>query len=167
MLFRSVDIPVPRPNLRAARAILGIHLPGSLPYSPNGASAQTTREQVIDAIVSRLFSPNADNAVCSIRFRDGKDRTIFAREMVSGRLLEQVCEDVRQSAFHGEADRAEAGLQIGDAIAAADEAIERLRTTLTIQNAHAWITDLPQDIGVVAVERIGGKVKRGHRFLNT
>jgi hypothetical protein len=37
---------------------------------------------------------------------------------------------------------------------------------LTIHNAHAYLSDLPQDVDVVAVEPILRKVKQPHQYLN-
>ncbi|HEV7403703.1 MAG TPA: AAA family ATPase [Chthoniobacteraceae bacterium] len=164
--FASIDIRVPRPSRRAAREIFGVHLPDRLPFSPNGADAPATREQLIDAAVSRLYSPNADNAVCRLRFRDGKDRVITASELVSGRLIQQITGDARERAFRRDIQTNEAGVRLDDVDAAVDSALERLRTTLSIHNAHAYLDDLPQDMPVVAVDPLGRRVRQPHRYLN-
>jgi len=161
----SVEIRVARPTQRAARQIFGIHLGPQLPFSPNGADAPATRERLIDAAVSRLYSPNADNAIARLRFRDGKDRVIVAREMVSGRLIEQICQDARQHAMHRDVRINEVGVRLEDIEAAVEAGIERLRTTLSIHNAHAYLDDLPQDMQVVAVDALGRRVSRPHRYL--
>src|SRR5262249_29067655 len=84
----DVEITVSRPDLEAARAIFGIHLPESLPFSPNGPLAADTRRAAIETAVSRFYSPNADNELCVLRFRDGKTRTVAGRELASGRVFE-------------------------------------------------------------------------------
>ncbi|MEQ1858754.1 MAG: ATP-binding protein [Chthoniobacteraceae bacterium] len=162
----SIDIRVPRPNQRAARQILGVHLGADYPFSPNGSDAPATRERIIDAAVSRLYSPNADNAVCRLRFRDGKDRVIVARELISGRLIQQLSQDARQRAFRRERKAGESGVRLDDIEAAAEATLERMRTTLSIQNAHMYLDDLPQDLPVVAVEALGRRVRQPHRYLN-
>ena len=82
----DIEIPVGRPKMQEARAILGIHLPATLPFCPNGSEAGATRGEIIETAVSRFYSPNSDNEISTIRFRDGKERTVVARELVSGRI---------------------------------------------------------------------------------
>ena len=49
--------------------------------------------------------------------------------------------------------------------AAVAEAMARLRTTLTIHNAHAYLSDLPQDVDVVSAEAVVRKVTQKRRYL--
>jgi hypothetical protein len=51
-----------------------------------------------------------------------------------------------------------------DVEGAVADAIERLATTLTIRNVGHYVTDLPQDVDVVAVDPVRRKV-RSHRYL--
>ena len=51
-----------------------------------------------------------------------------------------------------------------DMEAAVDDALVRLRTTLTIRNVHAYLADLPQDVAVVAAEPIVPRASRAHRY---
>ena len=87
----GVEIRVARPTMQGAEAIFGIHLPESLPFRANGSSAESMRAELIETAVSRFYSPNADNDLCVVRFRDGGTRTVAARELASGRVFEQVC----------------------------------------------------------------------------
>ncbi|MGH7127427.1 MAG: AAA family ATPase, partial [Planctomycetaceae bacterium] len=77
----DVEIHVARPDMQGAREIFAIHLEDSLPFSPNGKLAGDTRRDLIEAAVSRIYGPNADNALCTLRFRDGKTRVVTAREL--------------------------------------------------------------------------------------
>jgi proteasome-associated ATPase len=164
----DIEIPIGRPNARGARAILRIHLPPTLPFSPNGSEAQATREALIETAVSRFYSPNADAAISVIRFRDGKERTITANELVSGRILEQVCRQARRSAFQRELrGEGEPGLRLADIDDAATQAMDRMRTTLSTQNCHSYLPDLPQDVTVVSCEPVVRRVKQPGRYLNS
>lgn len=164
----DIEIPVGRPNARSARAIFQIHLPQTLPFSPNGSAAQATREGLIETAVSRFYSPNADNAISVLRFRDGKERTITARELVSGRIFEQVCRQARRSAFQRETrGEGEPGLRAGDIDEAVALAMQRMRTTLSAENAHSYLPDLPQDVSVVSCTPVVRKVSQPGRYLNT
>ncbi|MGC8863588.1 MAG: AAA family ATPase, partial [Armatimonadota bacterium] len=161
----DIEIPVPRPDMAGARAIFRIHLTDSVPYRSNGCSPGETREHIIETIVSKFYSPNADNNLCTLRFRDGRTRTIAAREMASGRVIEQICRAARRKAAIRESQGGERGVCLRDVDDALGDAIERLASTLTISNAHAYLADLPQDVDVVAVEPIRGKVAREHDYL--
>jgi len=160
------EVQVGRPDQSAANAIFRIHLPKSLPFSPNGELAASTHNEIIETAVSLLYAPNADNAICRLRFRDGKDRTIHARELVSGRFFKQICEKACHSAFVRERRGGEPGINIGDMERAVATGMQRLRTQLTPMNAHSHLSDLPQDVDVVSVEPVVRKVANARRYLN-
>jgi ATP-dependent 26S proteasome regulatory subunit len=162
----DMEIAVRRPDMRGAKAIFDIHLPESLPYSPNGKAAWGTRGEIIAAAVSRFYSPNADNELCVVRFRDGKTRTVAARELASGRIFRQICRAACQEAFLRDLRAGDPGLRVLDVERALADAFERLASTLTARNAHAYLPDLPQDVDVVSVEPVVRKVARPHRYVN-
>ncbi len=163
----STEIHVGRPDQRAAKAIFDIHLSREAPFSPNGPLAAQTREQVIESAVSRLYAPNADNALCRLRFRDAKERTICARELISGRLIAQLCQNARRRAFSRDvrANGAEPGISVADMDAAITQGLEQLRTTLTPRNAHEHLSDLPQDQDIVSIEPCNRKITNRRRYL--
>jgi ATP-dependent 26S proteasome regulatory subunit len=163
----DTEIRVDRPDLQAARSIFEIHLPADLPYSPNGSrdQAEATRYEIIETAVSRLYSPNGDGALSALRFRDGKTRTVFARELASGRILKQVCMAAREAAFLRALTGGDPGVCRGDMETALSNTMDRLRTTLTPRNVHAHLHDLPQDLDVVSVEPIASKVKEKTTYL--
>ncbi len=165
----DIEIPVGRPTARGARAIFGIHLPGTLQFSPNGSEAQATREHLVDTAVSRFYGSNAgESAISVIRFRDGKERTVMAHELVSGRIFEQVCRHAKRTALQRELrGESEPGLRAGDIDEAVALAMERMRTTLSIANAHSYLADLPQDVSIVSVQPVARKVKQPGRYLNS
>jgi SpoVK/Ycf46/Vps4 family AAA+-type ATPase len=160
----DVEISVRRPDLRAARAIFDIHLPATLPFHAPTASPEETRAEMIEAAVSSFYSPNADNELCTLRFRDGKSRAVAARELASGRLFGQVCRAACQAAFLRDVRGGEPGVRMGDVAQAVAEAIDRLSTTLTIRNVHAHLSDLPQDVDVMSVEPVVRRLTRPHRY---
>ena len=162
----DLEVNVGRPDMKGARAIFQVHLPDSLPFQPNGELAKSTRESLIEYAVSKFYSPNAGSELCTLRFRDGKQRVIAARELASGRLFENVSRAARRGAFLREVRGGFAGVQLGDMQDAVSQTLERMRTTLTIHNAHSYLADLPQDVDVVSVEPIVRKVKQPHRYLN-
>ncbi len=161
----DVEIHVRRPDFEAAQEIFRVHLSQDLPFSPNGAAATHTRNQIIDVALSRIYSPNGDNQLSKIRFRDGTERTVTAGELMSGRLIEQVCRSVRQRAFVRNVTTHQRGIELPDIEEAVSDMIERLSTTLSVQNVRTYLTSLPPDKDIVSVEPIERRVARVHRFL--
>ncbi|NLS93556.1 MAG: AAA family ATPase [Planctomycetaceae bacterium] len=162
----DVEISVPRPDMRSARSILEVHLPETAPYYSNGQDSTATRREMIDHAVSRLYSPNGDNQLCTLKFRDGKIRTVAARELMSGRAIQQVCGNAKRLAFLRDVEQGESGMRIHDIDEAISREFSRLSTTLDRGNVHAYLSDLPQDVDVVAVEPVARRVGNGHRYLN-
>ena len=60
----------------------------------------------------------------------------------------------RFRAFERATEGGEPGITRSDMDAAIADTLERLRATLTVRNAGNYLSDLPQDIGVVAVESV-------------
>ena len=163
----ETEVHVPRPDMDGAQEVFGIHLPSTVPLRPNGSPAETarTRRRIIETAVSRFYSPNAQNELCQIRFRDGNVRTVTARELASGRTFEQVCHVACKTAFTRQLERGQRGVGLEDMEAALCEVFERLRTTLTPMNAHTYLADLPQDVDVVSVEPIRPRVAQRHAYI--
>jgi proteasome-associated ATPase len=153
----DVEITVQRPDMRGARAIFDIHVSDTVPVI--GA-----RGAIVETAVSRLYGPNAGNELCTLHFRDGKTRTVAARDLASGRTFAQICRGARLAAFLREVRGGERGMRVADMERAVGEAMQRLATTLTPRNVHAYLTDLPQDVDVVRVEPIVRKPKHPHRY---
>ncbi len=162
----DIEVHVPRPDFDAAKEIFRVHLSEELPFSPNGTAARETRNEIIDVALSRIYSPNGDNALSTVKFRDGSQRTISAGELMSGRLIEQICRLARQRAFLREVTRHERGIRVPDVEEAVADVIERLATTLSPQNVRSYLTNLPQDMDVVSVQPVERRVARPHRYLD-
>lgn len=150
----SSEIVMPRPTMPAARQIFSIHLSPDLPFVSNSEQIPDLRQAIIDTGLSQLYDPNADNMIASLQFRDGKRREVVARELVSGRLIQQICTAARATAFERHCQGGEPGISIIDMKTAAADAIERLRKTLTLRNIKSYLPDIPQDLDVVEVEPV-------------
>ncbi len=50
----------PQPNSKAARAILGRHMPADIPYIANGEGMEAAREALLDLAVAQLFAQSSD-----------------------------------------------------------------------------------------------------------
>lgn len=155
----EIDIEVPRPDMEDARAILAAHLGDDLPWG-TASRGGDVREAALDAAVSMLYAPNAGARVARIQFRDGTARVVEAREMISGRLIEQVARRVRELACaRGD------GIHERDVREAVGDAIARLRSTLTVHNVRSWLDGLPSDLDIVRVAAEVPAVARPWRYL--
>lgn len=158
-----VEIEIGRPDRREARAIFEVHLAPTLPYAGTG----DTREPMIEVALSRLYAPNAEAPLCQLQFRDGSRREVYVRELLCGRLIEQICVRARELAFSAESARdRDAGICEDDLLCAVDEATQRLAATLSARNAREHIAELPEDLDVVRVERPRRPVRLSHRFIH-
>ena len=161
----STEIEVPRPRMEGARAIFARHLAPQYRYFAGEADPDATRRAMVDTAVAKLYLPNAAGArVATLRLRDGTTRTVFARDLMSGRLIEQICVDACERAFQRHVDGEASGLRVEDIDTAVEAACERLRATLTPRNVHAYLADIPPDLGVVAVEP-APRLRAGVTFL--
>ncbi len=159
----GMEVHVRRPRREAAGEIFRIHLPADAPYRPNSGEAPATRDALVALGVTRLYAPNADNGIATIHFRDGNQRTVTAPELVSGRLIRQICVAARERAFTREVDGGEPGVCIDDMEAALEQTIERLRRDLSRQNVHGYLEDLPPGIDIVSVTGLPSrKTQRYH-----
>ena len=156
--FQDVDLPVGRPNRRAADAIFRIHLPESVPFADTGE--EDPRGAAVAAAVSALYAPNAGNAIARIRLRDGTTRDVEARELVSGRLISQLVRSAKRRALARHHRGGELGIVSEDLQIAVADAVADLAHLLTPENARAQLGDLPQDVDVVRVEPLRPRVAR-------
>jgi ATP-dependent 26S proteasome regulatory subunit len=160
----DVEVFVPRPDWEAAREIFRIHLAADLPFSPNGSMSATTRDEIIDRAVSQIYAPNGENALSRIQFRDGTWKTVTASELISGRVIAQVCRNACQRAFVRDVEWGDSGIRVSDMEESLTDALRRLATTLTVHNVRNHLSGLPQDNDVVSVEPITRRVDRAHRW---
>lgn len=162
----ELQLPVGRPDSRAAREIFEIHLPCDLPFHSNGHPGSVEREKMIDRAVSMFFAPNAIGPLAVIKFRDGTQRNIMPSDLISGRCIEQLCHAARQSAAFREVDGGDPGVTQHDLEEAVIEAQTNLGSSLTRHNIHQYLNDLRQDMEIVALEPVVRRVRKPYRFLN-
>ena len=130
-------VRVERPDRRAARAMLEAHLPPA------------TRDAIIQAALARLYDDRPAGALCLLALRDGSTRGLRARELVTGRLIEQIAAVARGAALARDA--------VADITRAVDEVLERLVADLTPSNVHSFVPELPLDSEVASVRPTRGE----------
>jgi proteasome-associated ATPase len=157
---------VPRPNRKAARQIFEKHLPGEIPYSSNGHSADRVGAELIDTAISMIFSSNGDGEVAQIMFRDGKRRPVRASDLINGAEIASIALGTTERACAREARGAESGVQLGDLTGAVGDFFGSAARALTPHNCRNYLDDLPQDVDVVRVEPVARKVTRPFQYVN-
>jgi proteasome-associated ATPase len=162
-------VEVRRPNMKAARDIFSKHLSADVPYASANADERdqsALRNKIIEAVVSRIYSPNADNELATITFRDGKRRTVRSPDLITGASIAKIALSATERACTREVEGGLPGIQLTDVSTAISEEFEGAARTLTALNCHQYLSDLPQDVDVVSVELVQRKVSRPHRYLS-
>ena len=118
----------PQPSGKAARAILGRHLPADIPYAANGAGPAVARELLLDQAVAQLFVQNSDTELANLTLRDGKRRLVRAADLVSGAQLEAIAQAALERACVREAEGGPAGVATADMNAAISDFFSRSPT---------------------------------------
>jgi proteasome-associated ATPase len=153
-------VNVPRPDRRAAREILSLHLGPRVPFADDGG-----RETAIESVLSRIYAPNGGTEIATLTFRDGSRRTLTARDVVSGAVLARIARDTAERACLREIETGEEGVRLTDLFRAVDGEVDRIAAVLSPANCRSHVDDLPQDLGVVSVERIRRQVRRPHDYV--
>lgn len=160
-------IHVPAPDRKAARAILAKHLRPDIPYAQNGhgPDAATTRAEILDAAVARLYAPNGDGDLAVIMFRDGRQRTLRPRDLISGAVIAKIALGAVERACLREAGTGESGVRLEDVAWSMDAELTNAARVLTPANCRAYLADLPQDVDVVSVSPVERRVLRPERYV--
>lgn len=150
---------IPTPKSQALREVAEVHFRADLPYR-----TRETRGECIEVLVQRLMSPNADNQIATVRLRNGKTRTVTARDLVSGRTVRQIVEAAGNAAIRREVEHGSVGIETRDVMLAVEDTLTRWRGELCPQNVARYLPDLPDDVDVVAVDACTS-VSRPARYL--
>ena len=166
--FGDDPIEIPRPGRSAARDILAKHLPEDIPYAVNGhGDAAAARAAILDTAVSRLFAPNGEGELARITFRDGKQRGVAPRDLISGATLANLTRRARERACRREIEDGPAGLCESDITAAITVELAQAVGSLTPASCRHHLSGLPDDVDVVRLERVGAPLaSRAVRYLN-
>jgi len=154
----------PQPRAKAARAILGRHMPVDIPYAANCAGPDAAREALLDQAAAQLFAQSSDTELANLTLRDGKHRLVRAADLVSGAQLEAIAQAALERACVREAQGGPAGVSIADMSAAISDFFLAAPRSLTPRNARNYLRDLPQDVDVVRVDLVERKVSHPHRY---
>jgi proteasome-associated ATPase len=157
-------LAVPRPDRRAARAILDRHVPAAVPCAeaPLGGS----RDDLLASAISRMFAPNGLGPVATLTCRDGRRRTVRPADLVSGALLAQVAQRALERACVREMESGSSGVRHADFAEAVALTFGDAAGALTPASCGRILDGLPQDVDVVRVELAGAEPKtRGYRTV--
>jgi proteasome-associated ATPase len=160
-------LEVPRPDLRAARDILGKHLSRELPFAAESGEIQTRmREEVIDALTTTVFAPNGLGAMATITFRDGTQRKVEPSDLISGAMLAKVAAEARERAARRTIETGADGILLEDLVVALTDELRQFAENLTPVNCQQHLNGLPNHLDVVRVEPIRRRAVTAVRYLN-
>ena len=161
-------LDVPRPNRRSARAIFAKHLEPHIPFARNGCGDDhaATRNELIDAAVSSIYAPNAED-LATLVFRDGSRRGVRPPDLISGAVIANICRHAKRKACRREIARTDnPGVTAEDLEIAIDEEFATAAKGLTPANCRQHL-EVPQDLDLVKVEISGQRLPRATRYLQT
>lgn len=154
----------PRPNRKAAHAILGRHLPTDIHYASNGEGQRAAREALLHMAVAQLFAQDNYTELANLTLRDGKRRTVRAADLLSGAQLQSIAQSAAERACVREAEGGPRGITTGDLGASISDFFLSAPRALTPRNARNYLHDLPQDVDVVRVDLVERKVSHPHLY---
>ncbi len=144
-------IEIPPPGRRAAQAILRCYLGRGLPLAASHVSA----EELVAALVSRLFSPNGAYAkVAEVKLSDGRRLPVAGRHLVSGAMLENLVAVAAQQAAVRDAETGQVGLTEQDLTLALESELVAGVSLLAPGNVKSYVKSIPQDAQPIAVDRL-------------
>ncbi len=161
-------LEITRPKRNAARDIFAKHLRPEIPYARNGHGDDLakTREEILEAVVARIYAPNGDCELATLQFRDGKRRPVRASDLISGAMIANIASSALERACVREVETQEAGLRFEDVARSMDEEFDAAVRALTPANCRQHLTDLPQDMDVVSIQPIARKMRTDTRHLS-
>ena len=146
----DLELEVPRPRMAGARDIFAKYLPAHLPYgAATRRDGDEARRAVIEAAVSQIYAPNADNLLATLVLRDGKERVVKAAELMSGASIAKIAGDAAERVGLRKIEGGDPAIHAADLQAAVADELERLARALTPASCRKHLPDLPYDVDVV------------------
>ncbi len=163
--FGDKKIEVPRPNREAARGILSKYFTPKMVYGRNRRKNAASREEIIDAALSKLYSANGMSDIATLYFRDATSRTVKASELVNGATIAGLVRECARLACMREIETGDKGIQIDDVLTVVEREIEKMASMLTTANCRRHLNNLPQDNDIVRIEPVRRRRIRTHRYI--
>ena len=157
-------IEFPRPNREAARDIFDRYLDRDVPLAKG-----CERDEMIDAALANLYAPNGSAQLATVVLRDGAQREVRARDLISGAVIENIVNAAKERACVREIETSRSGVRLEDLLTAAADELDQAVRILTPANCRNHLCHLPDDVDVVSVQRAdrGRVAAREHRFLRS
>jgi proteasome-associated ATPase len=142
----DLRLRIPPPTRTAARAVLTRYLGTGLPLASDF-------ETVVEALLSRVYSPRAEyGELVRVGLRDGRKVIVSGRDLVSGAMLENVVRSAAEEAADREAQTGTGGVTEGDLVMALDRELRSAASLLSPANVRSYVPRLPQEVDPVSVE---------------
>ncbi|MEQ1843566.1 MAG: hypothetical protein ABL994_24430, partial [Verrucomicrobiales bacterium] len=130
--------------------------------SPNGSAAPETRAGLIERAVAMLYG--AQSEIASVKYADGKTETIVAKNLISGRIIKQICEAASRKAFSRDVNHRDPGLRMEDIESGVHDALATMRSGLSRSSIHSYVDGLRKEVEIIAVDPIMPRVANPRQY---
>lgn len=160
-------VTVPRPNLAASRAIFGKYLKPGVPYAVNGRTDPAIREELVESALARIYSPNGAGDLAVLCFRDGRRMPVRPDHLISGAMIAGIANDAcRRACLRQVRGRpGPRGVSWPDLEASLSRRFEQAARLLTPANCRSFLSDLPEDVDIVSIDRPQRRSIREYRYV--
>jgi len=113
----DVKIKIERPDVEAARDIMGKYLTPDLPLHPDdlaehGGSAEAAAAAMVQRTVERMYSDDEENQFLEVTYANGEKEILYFKDFNSGAMIENVVARAKKGAIKDFLDTGVKGIRV-------------------------------------------------------
>ena len=137
-------IKVQRPDRHEAQEILRIYLTPALPLSEEllaayGQNVDDACGALIQETIEQLFKKSDETRMLSIRLRNGKQETLYRRDLISGAILASLARRAKERAIERAINEQTHGLTLEDMLQSIDDEFREGEILPPDDSAEEWL----------------------------
>ena len=137
-------IKVQRPDRHEAQEILRIYLTPALPLSEellaaHGQNVDDACGALIQETIEQLFKKSDETRMLSIRLRNGKQETLYRRDLISGAILASLARRAKERAIERAINEQTHGLTLEDMLQSIDDEFREGEILPPDDSAEEWL----------------------------
>ena len=137
-------IKVARPGRQEAMEIMGVYFSPTLPLHKglvmeHGGDQRVAYDHLVEETVNAIFARTDENRVLSIRLRNGKQETLYRRDLISGAILASIIRRAKERAIERTIQEGEPGLMVEDLRASVVEEFREGEILPPDDSAEEWL----------------------------
>jgi proteasome-associated ATPase len=139
----DVKIKIERPDVAAAREILGKYLTAEVPLHPDeirmaGGDAHRAVRRLIDATVERMYSMSDENRFLEVTYQSGDKEILYFKDFNSGAMIENIVRRAKKVAIKRFLQEGEKGLKLQDLLSAIRDEFKENEDLPNTTNPDDW-----------------------------